>query len=158
MAKTIQPYEKNLDILHGIADFKDQDNINLEGLQKVFGILRGHYRWIIVDLGHWLDELFFRVVQEADLVLMLTELNVPDLRNLGQLWPLLRNWIPVQEKVQLVINRYDRTSGLSLGNLTQVLKQKAYFTLPSDYQNVSEAINRGVPLADMAGKSRLWTL
>ena len=43
LAKTIQSYEKNLDIIHGIADFSDQDNINLEGLQKVFNILRGHY-------------------------------------------------------------------------------------------------------------------
>ena len=157
MTKTIQSYEKNLDIIHGIADFSDQDNINLEGLQKVFNILRGHYRWIIIDLSHWLDELFLQIVQDADLALMLVELSVPDLRNLGHLWPLLRNWIPVQEKVQLVINRYDRTSGLSLGNLVQVLKQKAYFTLPSDYENLSEAINRGVPLADMAGKSKLWT-
>ena len=101
----------------------------------MFNILRGHYRWVIIDLSHWLDELFLQIVQDADLALMLVELSVPDLRNLGHLWPLLRNWIPVQEKVQLVINRYDRTSGLSLGNLVQVLKQKAYFTLPSDYQN-----------------------
>ena len=157
MEKTIQPYEKNLALIHGISDFNDQDSIHLEGLKKVFTILKVHYRWVIVDLSHWLDDLFLQVVQDADLVLMLVELTVPDLRNLGHLWPLLRNWMQVQEKVKLVINRYDRGGGLSQGNLEQVLKQKAYYTLPSDYENVSEAINRGVPLANAAPKSRLCT-
>jgi pilus assembly protein CpaE len=109
----------------------------------------------VVDLSHWLDELFLRVVQDSDLVLMLVELTVPDLRNLGHLWPLLRNWMQVQEKVKLVVNRYDRGGGLNLANLEQVLKQKAYYTLPSDYENLSEAINRGVPLANVAPKSKL---
>jgi pilus assembly protein CpaE len=157
MEKTIQPYEKNLALIHGISDFNDQDSIHLEGLKKVFTILKSHYRWVVVDLSHWLDDLFLQVIADSDLVLMLVELTVPDLRNLGHLWPLLRNWITVQDKVKLVVNRYDRGNGLTTGNLEQVLKQKAYCTLPSDYQNVSEAINRGVPLADVAPKSRLCT-
>ena len=157
MEKTIQPYEKNLAIIHGISDFSDQDSIQLEGLKKVFAILKAHYRWVVVDLSHWLDELFLQVVQEADLVLMLVELTVPDLRNLGHLWPLLRNWTQIQDKVKLVVNRYDRGNGLNPGNLEQVLKQKSYYSLPSDYENVSEAINRGVPLANVAPKSKLWT-
>ncbi len=156
LEKTIQPYEKNLTLIHGIADFNDQDTISLEGLRKVLTILKAHYRWVVVDLSHWLDGLFLQVVQDSDLVLMLTELSVPDLRNLGQVWPLLRNWLPVKEKVKLIVNRYDRGNGLTLGNLEQVLKQKAFLTLPSDHQNLSEAINRGVPLASVAPKSRLW--
>jgi len=155
LEKTIQPYENNLALIHGISDFNDQDSIHLEGLRKVFTILRAHYRWVIVDLSHWLDDLFLQVVQDADVVLMLVELTVPDLRNLGHLWPLLRNWVEVQEKMRLVINRYDRGNSLSLGNLEQVLKQRAFYTLPSDYENVSEAINRGVPLVNVAPKSKL---
>jgi pilus assembly protein CpaE len=155
MEKTIQPYEKNLALIHGISDFNDQDSIHLEGLRKVFTILKAHYRWVVVDLSHWLDDLFLQVITDSDLVLMLVELTVPDLRNLGHLWPLLRNWMQVKEKMKLVINRYDRGNGLNLGNLEQVLKQKAYFTLPSDYENVSEAINRGLPLANVAPKSKL---
>jgi pilus assembly protein CpaE len=157
LEKTIQVYEKNFSLMHGIADFSDQDAISLEGLKKVFTLLKSNYRWVVVDLSHWLDELFLQVLQDADLALMLVELTVPDLRNLGHLWPLLRNWMQVQEKIKLVINRHDRSNGLSVGNLEQVLKQKSYWTLPSDYENLNEAINRGVPLANVAPKSRLWS-
>jgi pilus assembly protein CpaE len=71
MEKTIHPYEKNLALIHGISDFNDQDNLDLEGLRRVFTILKAHYRWIVVDLSHWLDELFLQVIQDSDLVLML---------------------------------------------------------------------------------------
>ncbi len=157
LEKTIQPYDRNLALVHGIADFNDQDAVNLEGLRKVMTLLKAQYRWVVVDLSHWLDDLFLQVVQDSDLVLLLLRLSVPDLRNLGQVWPLLRNWLPVQEKVKLVVNRYDRSNGLNLGNLEQVLKQKAFFTLPSDEQNLLEAINRGVPLVNVAPKSKLWS-
>jgi len=156
LEKIAQLYEKNLSIIHGVSDFHDQDNVSLEGLKKIFDLLRTSFRWIVVDLSHWLDELFLQVVQDADLVLMLMELTVPDLRNLAHLWPNLREWQQVQQNIRLVVNRYEKVNGLSMGNLEQVLKQKPYYTLPSDYKNVNEAINRGIPLAKVSPKSKLW--
>jgi len=156
LEKIAQLYEKNLNIIHGISDFHDQDNLSLVGLKKIFELLRTSFRWTVVDLSHWLDELFLQVAQDADLVLMLTELSVPDLRNLGHLWPNLREWQQVQQNIRLVVNRYEKGNGLTLSNLEQVLKQKPYYTLPSDYRNVSEAINRGIPLMKVSAKSKLW--
>jgi pilus assembly protein CpaE len=157
MERIVQPYEKNLSFIHGITDFNDQDSLNLEGIKRILTILKAQYRWVVVDLSHWLDGLFLQVIQDADLVVMLVELSVPNLRNLGHLWPLLRSWLRIQERVKLVVNRYDRSNGLSLGNLEQIVKQKPYFTLPNDYKHVSEAINRGIPLPMVAPKSKLWS-
>lgn len=156
LEKIAQPYEKNLSLIYGVADFHDQENLDLGGLRKVFELLRTSFRWTVVDLSHWLDELFLQVVQDADLALMLTELSVPELRNLAHLWPNLREWQQVHQNLRLVINRYERGNGLGLNHLEQLLKQKPYFTLPSDYANVSEAINRGIPLAKVSSKSKLW--
>jgi pilus assembly protein CpaE len=156
LEKIIQPYERNLHIIHGISDFQDQDSVQLDGLKKIFALLKPQYRWIVVDLSHWLDDLFLQVIHEADLVLMLTELTVPDLRNLGHLWPILRQWQRVQEKVKIVVNRFQKGNGLGLGSLEQVLKEKPFFTLPNDFKQVNEAINRGIPLGKMAPNSKLW--
>jgi len=112
---------------------------------------------VIVDLSHWLDELFLRVIGEADLVLLLTTLTVPDLRNLGNLWPVLREWQLVQNKMKLVVNRYEKGAGLTLRNLEQVVKDSAYATLPNDPEICLEAINRGVPLVRVAAHSKIWS-
>lgn len=156
LEKTIQVLDKNLAMVHGMADFADLDAHSLEGLRKVLAILKAHYRWVVVDLGHWLDEVFLQVVQDSDVVFMLLSLTVPELRNLAHLWPALRNYLPTQEKVKLVINQYDRSNGLSPAHVEEVLKQKPFFRLPSEPQLVIEAINRGVPLVSVAPKSKLW--
>jgi pilus assembly protein CpaE len=156
LQKIIQPYEGNLAILPGISDFKEQDSIDLDALDKIFALLRPLYKWIIVDLSHWLDDLFLKVLGEADLAVFLTALTVPDLRNLGNLWPILKDWQLLQDKVKLVINRYDKASSLSLRSLDQVVREPVFATLPVDFQASTEAINRGVPLAKVAPNSKLW--
>ena len=154
--RIMQPYQGKLAILHGCSDFKEQDSIELEALEKIFAVIRSLYKWIIVDLSHWLDGLFLQVCKEADVVLLLTELTVPDLRNLKKLWPMLQEWQPEHNQMKLVVNRYQKVSGLQLSDLEQVIQQPAFATLPSDYQALHEAITRGESLALAAPRSKLY--
>ena len=57
----MQPFSAKLSILHGASDFKEQDSIELESLERIFALLRGMYDFIVIDLSHWLDELFLKV-------------------------------------------------------------------------------------------------
>jgi len=154
--KIMQPYGENLDILHGISDFKEQDSLNLEGVGKIFLMLRGLYKYIVVDLGHLFDDLFFRVFQEADLVLLLTELNVPNFRNLRRLWPMLREWDQMRRKVKIVVNRHNKNSDLGMRELEKILEEPPYAILPSDYHPLIKAINQGVSLAKVDSRSKLY--
>jgi len=153
--RIMQPYGK-IGILHGCTDFKEQDSLELEAVEKILAILRNLYRYIIVDLSHWFDDLFVQVLMEADLVLMLTGLTVPDLRNLKRLWPTLQEWHLGKNKVKMVVNRYDRGNGLQLRDMEQIVHQPAFHTLPSDYFALMEALNQGTPLCTNAPRSKLW--
>jgi pilus assembly protein CpaE len=154
--KIMQPYGNNLEILHGISDFKEQDNLHLEGLEKVFTILRGLYTHIVVDLGHLFDDFFFRVFKEADLVVMLTELNVPNFRNLRKLWPMLKEWDPSRQKVKVLVNRHNKGADLGLRELEKILEEPPLAILPSDSVPLTEAINQGLPLAKGWPRSKLY--
>ena len=154
--RILQPYGHRLAILHGAADFRDQDNIDPESLERVFTMLRSMYKLIVIDLSHWLDELFLKVVTEADMVVMLTGLTIPDLRNLKHLWPYLTDWHQDRRKIKVVINRYDNSSGIHLKDLEHLLQQGAYATLPSDYLVLIQCLNQGTPLAKTAPRSKLW--
>jgi len=156
LQRIMQPYGTNLFVLHGIQDFREQESIELEAIGKIFKLLRGLYRYIIVDLSHWLDEFFLQVVMEADLVLMLTGLTVPDLRNLKRVWPSFLEWYPDRQKIKLVVNRFDRVNGLQLKDLEQLLQQNVFATLASDYFTMMETLNRGTPLGLTAPRSKLW--
>jgi len=153
--RIMQPYGK-IAILHGLTDFKEQDSLELEAVEKILAILRNLYRYIIVDLSHWFDDLFVQVLMEADLVLMITGLTVPDLRNLKRLWPTLQEWHLGKNKVKMVVNRYDRGNGLQLRDMEQIVHQPIFHTLPSDYFSLMEALNQGTPLCTNAPRSKLW--
>lgn len=154
--RIMQPYGPNLEILHGISDFKEQDSLHLEGLGKIFTILKGLYRYIVVDLGHLFDDLFFQVFREADLVLMLTELNVPNFRNLRKLWPLLRDWDLGRRKVKVVVNRHHKAHDLGIRELEKILEGPPFAILPNDFLPLIEAINQGVPLSKVGPRSKLY--
>jgi len=156
MQRIMQPYGPRLSILHGAADFKEQDSMDLESLEPIFALLRQMYSLIVIDLSHWLDELFLRVLTEADMVLMLTELTVPDLRNLKKLWPYTMEWHQDKRKIKIVVNRYDNSSGLQLRDLENILQHPAFATLPSDYQAQMQCLNQGSPLMGAAPRSKLW--
>ncbi len=156
LQRIMQPYGTNLFVLHGIQDFREQESVELEALSKIFKLLRSLYRYVIVDLSHWLDEFFLQAVMEADLVLMLTGLTVPDLRNLKRLWPSLLEWYPERRKIKLVVNRFDRANGLQLKDLEQLLQQNVFATLASDYAVMMETLNCGTPLGLTAPRCKLW--
>ncbi len=152
----MQPYGTRLSILHGASDFKDQDNIELESLDRIFTMIRSMYDFIVVDLSHWLDELFLKVLTEADLVLMLTGLTIPDLRNLKKLWPYTIEWHQDKRKLKIVVNRYDNSSGLQLRDLENILQHTSFATLPNDYQTLMQCLNQGTILMNTAPRSKLW--
>jgi pilus assembly protein CpaE len=154
--KIVQPYGNNLDILPGVSDFKEQDNLHAKGLGALFTLLRGLYQFIVVDLGHLFDEVFFQVFREADLVLMLTELNVPNFRNLRKLWPMLKDWDSTRQKVKVVVNRHNKGNELGRRELEKILGEPPLAILPSDYNPLILAINQGVPLAKVGPRSRLY--
>jgi pilus assembly protein CpaE len=155
--RIMQPYSPRLSILHGASDFRDQDSIELESLEKIFAILRGMYEFIVIDLSHWLDELFLSVLNESDMVLMMTGLTVPDLRNLKKLWPHTMEWNHDKRKIKIVVNRYESNSDLQLRDLESILQHPAYATLTSDYKSMMQCLNQGTSLEGAAPRSKLWS-
>jgi pilus assembly protein CpaE len=154
--KTLQPYQDaKLAVLHGCPEFRHAEVLDIGLLEKLWTILRTSFEWIVVDLSHWVDPLYLSVLQEADQVLLLTELAIPDLQNLKKLWALLQSQGLRKDKVGIVVNRYHKGNGLALKDVEAIQQHAVFSTLPSDYAALSEAINYGAPLAKVAPRSKL---
>jgi pilus assembly protein CpaE len=154
--RIMQPYGARLSILHGASDFREQDSMELESLDRVFGMLRDMYDFIVIDLSHWLDELFLKVVTEADMLLLLTGLTVPDLRNLKKLWPYTIDWYPDKRRIKLVVNRHGENNDLQLRDLENILQHPPFMTLPNDSSALMQCQNQGLPMMSAAPRSKLW--
>ncbi len=109
-----------------------------------------------MDLGHMIDEVYLKVFSEADQVLLLTGVSVPDLRNLKKLLALLREVDPSLERINLVVNRYEKGDGLGLAELQKLIHKPVFATLPTDYHCAHEASHQAETLAKAAPKSKLF--
>jgi pilus assembly protein CpaE len=149
--KTLQVLPNKLSVLPGGFHLDHTD----EMWQKLLIILRSLFDWIVVDLGSWPDDFYLKTLEEADEVLLITELLFPSLDNLRKLWSLYHEWGLDSQKIKLVVNRYYKENGLGLADLERIPQRPIFATLPSDFAILSESINQGVPLNQIAPRSKL---
>jgi pilus assembly protein CpaE len=158
LQKVVQQHKSKLGVILNSPEF-DTDApaiMDTRSLSKVFTSLRAIYSWIVVDAGAWLDYLYAKLIQEADQVMFITELTVPDLQNLKRIRGMFRRWDLDDAKIRVVVNRYEKDYTLGLGDLEGIFMQPAFYTLPSDYASLIEAINQGATLSEVAPRSKLW--
>lgn len=158
LENVLHKYQPNLSILLGNPDLTLSTSSCLTDkvLNKIFKTLEGYFEWIVVDLGYWIDSIYLSVVEEADVVLLLTELSIPDLQNLGRIKKLFSRYNFNLNKIKIVVNRYEKNNVLKLTDIETNFNQPIYYQLPSDYYSIADAINQGESLAESAPNSKLW--
>jgi pilus assembly protein CpaE len=154
--RTMQPHQAGIMLLHGCPKFKGIDLIKPAIMEKVWIKLSPLYEWIIVDLGHWLDEVFFATAKKADRLILLTGQTIPDLHNLRDLLMLFLHRGLKTEKINVIINRYQKGKSVDLKELESIQHQPVFFTLPEDDKSLRDSINHGIPLAEMSPRSKLY--
>jgi pilus assembly protein CpaE len=60
-----------------------------------------------------------------------------------------------QQKVKLVLNRYQKASKITLEVIADTLKAPIAHTIANDFVSIIDAINRGVLLVDAAPRAKL---
>ena len=156
--KIVLRHESDLEVIPGYATYNLTSPlvVDLKSLAKIFTTLRSSYNWVVVDLGSWLDLFYIRVLQEADQILLVTELTLPDIQNAKVIKSLFQEWGVEEQKLKILANHYKKHYALGLKNLDNIFSQPVSCTLPHDYAPLMEAINQGEALGKMAPRSRLW--
>ena len=96
------------------------------------------------------------VLNEADVVLLVTQLDLPCLRNVVRLMTSFKETAQLDEKVKIVVNRvgYD-TGQISLEKAQETIGREIFWQVPNDYRVMVEVRNNGVPLVQQAPKAAI---
>jgi pilus assembly protein CpaE len=151
-------HDSELEVLPGYLNYNLATPMvpDLKAMAKIFTTLRSTYNWVVLDLGSWLDLFFIRVLQEADQILLVTELTLPDVKNAKVIRALFQEWGVEDHKLKVLVNHYKKHYALGLKNLENIFLQPVACTLPHDYAPLMEAINQGETLAKIGPRSKLW--
>jgi pilus assembly protein CpaE len=122
--------------------------------RQILQFLRSHYEYIVVDTSRAFSAVTLGAFDQADFLFLVTNVDLPSLRNVQRALPMLKRMLPQgEQQIRLVVNRYNSGNDISLDDIERSLGLKVYCTVTNDYQAVIQSLNEGKPLV-LDGKSK----
>jgi pilus assembly protein CpaE len=112
---------------------------------KLIDVVRSKYAYVVVDAGRDLGDAAGAVLQLADTVYLVTQLDIPSLRNAQRLIAYMQD--TGSARIELVVNRHDaRNEDIDDAQVTKALGLAPKWKIPNDYASARRASNAGSPL------------
>ncbi len=154
ISSVVQVHRSGLHVLMSPPRPEMADVVTDASLKTLWANLRQLYDFIIVDTTSSLNDIALSILDEADRILLVTQQNLPSLKNVSRFFDLAQSLEYQQKKVWLVVNRVSAKQGISVKDIGDTLKRPVLMTIPEDDLTVSTAIDQGVPVVMGAGLKR----
>ena len=125
------------------------DEISTAAMTEVVEKLRGMFKYVVIDTASLLDELLLSLLERADKVVFIVDMDLPSVKNAKLALETLRLLKFPASKIVLVLNRSNAKARLDEKEIERSLKMKIETTVPSD-GIVPASVNEGRPVVDSA--------
>jgi pilus assembly protein CpaE len=136
----------------GRLDELDGDLVPL--LPELLQQLRRHFDYIVVDGIRDFQDAALPILDCADRVAMVATQDVPAIRRAARVITLFRRLGLEEQKLHLVVNRWQRKGLIDAGEIERALGVRIHASVRNDYKRAAAALNRGQLLVD-AGSGKL---
>lgn len=154
LKRSLTKHCSGLYLLPRPVELQDAAVINAESLRKVISLLKASFTHLIVDLSKTYSSVDMAVLEAVNHVILVTQLDLPCLRNVVRLLMSFEEIDGLKDKVQIVVNRAGLdTGGISLKKAKETIGRDIFAQIPNDYRTMVEVRNNGVPLITQAPKA-----
>lgn len=156
LKRSLTKHDTGLYLLPRPVQLEDARHITADELTRVLGLLRAAFTHIIIDTSKSFNDLDMHALTASDKVLLVTQLDLPCLRNVVRLMMSFKETNKFDDKVKIVVNRvgYD-TGQISLRKAQETIGREIFWQIPNDYRVMVEVRNNGVPLVQQAPKAAI---
>ena len=156
LKRSLTKHDTGLYLLPRPVQLEDARHVTAEELTRVLGLLKASFTHIIVDTSKSYSTLDMEVLTHADEVLLVTQLDLPCLRNVVRLMAYFKQTANLEDKIKIVVNRvgYD-TGQISLRKAQETIGREIFWQIPNDYRVMVEVRNNGVPLVQQAPRAAI---
>jgi pilus assembly protein CpaE len=137
-------------------DDSELDN-SLDGnvTSTIIELLRNEFALTVLDCEHHMGERTLAALDAADRIVLVTDLSVTALRSAQRSLVLCRRLGYPDEKLCVVVNRFQSGEVLSPADASDLLKADIFWRLPNDYKIAAAALAKGVTVSEGEPTSRL---
>jgi pilus assembly protein CpaE len=156
LKRSLTKHETGLYLLPRPVRLEDSRLITTDQLARVLGLLKASFTHVIIDTSKGFGPLDMLALAESDVVLLVTQLDLPCLRNVVRLMTSFKETGKFDERVKIVVNRVGIDTGqISLRKAKETVGRDIYWQIPNDYRVMVEVRNNGIPLLQQAPKSAI---
>jgi pilus assembly protein CpaE len=150
-------HESGLEILQAPVEPMPLDALRTETVGRLIDLAQQEFDYVVVDLPLALAGWHEMVLDMTDKLYLVTQLNVPAIRQTKRLIDILKDEGLYSLPVSIVLNRYIKrfNEHTRIRQCSKALDHTIDHFLPEDERTVLEAINRGVPLTEVRRRARI---
>jgi pilus assembly protein CpaE len=151
LRKSLTKHESGVYLLPRPVQIEDISSISNEDFKRVLGLLKASFTHLVIDLSKSYTRLDIAALEAARDIVLLTQLDLPCLRNVVRLLSSLEAYEGVNEKINVVVNRsgLDK-SQISSAKAEETIDREIFWRIPNNYPVISDCRNNGVPLLENA--------
>ena len=154
-------HSSGLHVLPAPDTFGAGSKVSESALESTLDFLREEYDLVIVDCAPGLNSYNVGAIDRSDAVFLVAAPELPSVRNLVRYLEHLKRFNCPKEKTRIVINRYDKRSGIREDQIEKTIRMPISFLVPNSYNEVVNAINTGTPISitartELAATFRRW--
>jgi pilus assembly protein CpaE len=142
----------NYSILAAPEDPSQASDIKPEHIDAILKLAVTQYDIVLLDMPRIIDATLIKALDQAASIFLVLQASVPHLRNADKLLSVFRSLDYSRDKIELILNRYDKRSDITIEKIKRALGPLEVHTIANGYRQVSTAINQGVPLVQLQRK------
>jgi len=147
LTELVAKHKSGLDILAGSEQFDRPNAQDAGAVEELLRVLARTYDYVIIDAGNVINSCVAAALYAADTIFLVTNPDVPSIRNAQRLVDRVRQLGAGSERVKVLLNRASDQHLIAPKQIETALGYGIYHTFTNDYRTVSTALNSGVPLA-----------
>lgn len=134
----------------------DHTYMTPEQLKRVIALLKATFTHLVIDISKAYGPLDMTAIEMSDITLLVTQLDLPCLRNVVRLTQYFEQREGLSERIKVVVNRQGlEDAQISMNKALETIGREISWTVPNDYATMVEARNNGIPLMDQAPRARI---
>jgi pilus assembly protein CpaE len=154
LRKSLTKHESGVYLLPRPMHLEDMGAISKEQFRKVLGLLKASFSHLVIDLSKSFNVLDMVAMEMAEHILIVTQLDLPCLRNIVRILTSLEQHDGLLDRVKVIVNRVGLDkSFISFAHAEETINREIYWKIANNYAVIAEARNNGVPLVMGAPKA-----
>ena len=156
LLNTLERYkDTNLYVLAEPPSLEKAKQITPEQILNLIKVLRETFSYIIIDVSPNFDKKTIAALDNSDMILLVTMVNLPAIRNCQRCLDIFDRLGYDANKAQIVLNRFMENDEIKVDDVERVLNRDVYWKIPNNYFAIMSAINKGIPVSVMNPESNI---